>query len=134
MAEASYVRRIEAYNNPLPASSRNARVLPPLTGAWVQALAGKHLGHPPLRHAAAGGRAEPVMTRDRRFELLDLQETPNERLLVLLAWENAFGSQLVTDLTADSAQLGRLAQVEIQPVSLPPDVTAELKDAGFVVP
>ena len=133
MAEASYVRRIEAYNNPLPASSRNVRVIPPLTSAWVEALAVKHTGQPPLRHAAAGGRSEPVMSQERRFELLDLQETADGRLLVLLAGEGAFGSRLVTELTADTP-LGRLVGVEIEPVPLPAEVTAELKDAGFVLP
>jgi hypothetical protein len=133
MAQASYVRRTEAYNNPLPASSRNVRVIPPRTVAWVHELAIKHVGHPPLRHAAAGGRSEPVMSRDRRFELLDLKETAEGRMLVLLAWESAFGSRLVTDLTADTP-LGRLVGVEIEPVPLPADVTAELKDAGFVLP
>ena len=133
MAEASYVRRIEAYNNPLPASSRNVRVIPPLTSAWVQALAVEHTGQPPLRHAAAGGRSEPVMSQERRFELLDLQQTPDGPVLVLLAWEGAFGSRLVTNLTADTT-LGRLVGVEIVPVPLPAEVTAELKNAGFVVP
>jgi hypothetical protein len=134
MAEASYVRRTEVYNNPLPTGSKTVRFVPPLTFDWVDALAREHLGIPPLRHAAAGGRLEPVMSENRRFELLDLEDGSDQVVVVLLAWDGVFGHERVNDLSAESEELGRLAGIEVLPVPLPPEVTADLKDAGLVVP
>jgi hypothetical protein len=134
MAEASYVKRTEVYNNPLPTGSKTVRFVPPLTFKWVDALARSNLGRPALRHAAAGGRLEPVMSENRRFELLDFASSDDEVVLTLLAWDGSFGLERATDLSAGSEQLGRLAGIEVLPVALPPEVTADLKDAGLVVP
>jgi hypothetical protein len=134
MAEASYVKRTEVYNNPLPIGSKTVRFVPPATFEWVNALALEHAGRPALRHAAAGGRLDPVMSEHRRFELLDLQEEGSGRVVVLLAWDGAFGQQWVTDLEATSEALGRFAGAEVLPVTLPGEVVAELKDSGLVIP
>src|SRR5688572_25211705 len=116
MAEASYVRPTEVYNNPLPAGSKTVRVVPPATFAWVEALAAERLGRPALRHQAAGGRRDPIMSDGRRFELLDFQEGDGETVLVLLAWSSEFGNGHVRELHAESQRLGRLATAEIEGV------------------
>ncbi len=134
MAEASYVRPSDTYNNPLPTRSKGVRTVPPQTFAWVEDLAAEHLGHPPLRHVAAGGRREPVMSRQRRFELLDVQERDGHPVVILLAWQPDFGAQRVNSLHASAPGLGSLAETHIQPVAVPGHVIDELKDEGFVLP
>lgn len=134
LADPPYVRRTEAYNNPLPASSASIRVVPPITAAWVEAMTMEHLGHPPLRHAAAGGRSEPIMSDGRRFELLGLDRDGNEATLALLGWLADLGRGDVEAIDAEAAFLGNLEAVEVVQLEVPPDVIRELKGIGFVTP
>ena len=134
MAEASYVRRSEVYNNPLPAGSKTVRVVPPATFAWVEALTADRLGRPAPRHEAAGGRREPIMSDGRRFEVVGFEGGPDEAVLVLLAWSSEFGEGQVSELHAESEQLGIATAVEIEGTKVPPFVVTELRDAGLVIP
>lgn len=134
LADPPYVRRTEAYNNPLPASSASLRVVPPGTAQWVAGVSQRFLGKPPLRHEAAGGRVEPVMSRNRRFELLGLDQSGEGYQIVLLVWMAELGHQQVSELYAESAQLGGLQSAEAEPVDVPLEVIAELKNEGYVLP
>ena len=133
LADPPYVRRTEAYNNPLPASSASVRVVPPVTAAWVESLARDHLGHPPVRHLSAGGRNDPIMSADRRIELLDVEQNAGATLLAVLIWSAELGRGAVTRIEAEAPGLG-LEEVEVTRLDVPEDVIAELKGLGMVVP
>jgi hypothetical protein len=134
LADPPYVRRTEAYNNPLPASSASVRVAPPITAAWVEAVTIEQLGHPALRHQAAGGRREPIMSEGRRFELLGLDRDGDGATLALLGWLAELGRGDVQAIDAEAECLGILEGVEVVQLDVPPDVIKELKGIGFVTP
>ena len=134
LADPPYVRRTEAYNNPLPASSASIRVVPPITAVWVESLAIEHLGHPPLRHMAVGGRLEPIMSDGRRFELLSFADDGESTTLVLLVWSAELGRGEVQGIDAEAEALGPLRSIEVDGLEVPPEVISELKGLGFVIP
>lgn len=134
MSEAPYVRRTEAYNNPLAASTSSRRVVPPLTARWVESLATERLGAAPLRYMAAGGREEPVMSEGRRFELLGIRQAPEGTTLIVLAWLGELGRREVEQFEAQAESLGALQSVEVDQIDVPHEVIEELKDEGYIVP
>ena len=134
LADPPYVRRTEAYNNPLAASSASIRVLPPITAQWVEKTAMEKLGHLPARLEAAGGRFEPIMSEHRRFELLAMSREGGSSTLVLLGWLAELGCGEVRELEAEAPILGRLDSVEVEQLSVPQEVIKELKGLGYVVP
>lgn len=134
MSEAPYVRRTEAYNNPLPAATSSRRIVPPVTARWVESLANQKLGAPPLRYMAAGGREEPVLSEGRRFELLGIRQTHEGSTLIVLAWLGELGRGEVDLFEAQAESLGALQSVEVDQIDVPQEVISELKDEGYVVP
>lgn len=134
LADPPYVRRTEAYNNPLPASTASIRVVPPITSEWVARLAVDRTGSPPLRHEAAGGRWDPVISEGRRFELLSLRAENESVTVVLLGWLGELGRGEVQELVGEAPALGTLESVEVERLEVPSQVVKELQELGYVVP
>ena len=145
MSAPPYVRTTAAYNNPVETRSDTVRVVPPQTRAWVDEVARRHAGSAPVRVEAAGGRSEPIISDGRCWELLAIRPDAAAGTaagtaaveVVLLAWSDEFGREQVRRVAASLTTAGGAAPVvrtEVEPVSVPPAVVAELKDEGYVLP
>ena len=131
--EPSFMRRTEAYNNPLPATSSSVRTFPPKTLAWTAAVAREQTGRPAYRRVAAGGREEPLVSDARRFEVLDA--APGE--MAVLFWSDTFAAgdgARITGTVGFGAGDRPVTAASAKTLVVPENVIQELLDEGFQKP
>lgn len=113
------------YADPLPKGSNIRQiVVPPQTHAWAWGLAGRV----PVDD-------EVFISRERSFEVIDLQSDDTATTVVVLLWDTrltAEGSRLQVDVERDNRLTpGRVVSVE--PVTLPEEIHGELQRSGYLM-
>jgi hypothetical protein len=128
-----FVRRRLPYMAPMMTPDDQViRVVPTLTGAWVDGLCrGRAAGAMRPRNGAL-----PVTSSDRVVEVTGLKEQGGRTTLFLLAWEGGYGVEaaryrLVATAGGERVD-GRVVRAESIP--LPEAVKKELMEAGYVKP
>jgi hypothetical protein len=134
MGMPDFVRKRLPYMVPLPTpDDQVVRVIPPLTGDFVAALARERgNGAAVLLHQRAA-----VTSRDRVVQVVGITDAPGGAVVYLLAWEGGYGTDAsryrVTASSAGGESVeGRVASAVAIP--MPEAVKRELMSGGYVKP
>jgi hypothetical protein len=133
MGMPEFVRRRLPYMAPLATpDSEVMRVIPPLTGAWVEELNREQGGGAAV---FMNGRS-PVTSDDRILQVTGITAGAGGTEFFLLAWEGGFGVEpsryRVVAMGGGETLPGRV--VAARAVAMPTQVKRELMAAGYIKP
>lgn len=131
------VKRGLVYMNPMPAPPSVARVVPPLTAAWVAELGGdRKVGGPVPMRPAGEGKPLPVMSQNQVFQVAASAPADDHWRLWLLAWDPRLSPDTACLSVRADLMNGPTAGVieSAEAIVLPPSIRKELQEFGFTRP